>query len=159
MWCYCFLVPRPRDWPPDWAARPPSSPHLISYLASKYRYVAQDFGKNSCSQGTLVDTVAECRQAALELRGSPTLATIKSWSYYPKGCSEDSEDNEFYFNTHSTGRGDPDSSPVCKVKGRYIPHTLRTHTLSKAHITSPHLHLCLVLLYSVQHYKPRPPAQ
>ena len=91
--------------------------------AKKSRYVAQDFGKNSCSQGTLVDTEAECKQAALALKGSSTLKYVGSWSYYPKGCLSGSDGN-WEFNTHSIGSARADESPVCKVQGG-ISHILR----------------------------------
>ena len=119
-------------------------PHLASPPASKYKYVAQDFGKNSCSQGTLVDTEAECKQAALELKGSSALRSVKSWDYVSKGCLTGSSDSYFYFNTHSTGNGHSMYSPVCKVKGRYIPHPPHedakqdTYHHTSAHLTSPH---------------------
>ena len=139
---------------------PSSSRHLTSSPASKYRYVAQDFGRNSCSQGTLVDTEAGCKQAALQLKGSSALRSVKSWDYVSKGCLTGSSDRSIYFNTHSTGKGNSNYSPVCKLKGRYIPHPPNEDAKQDTyHLISPHLHLCLILLNSVRHYKPRPPAQ
>ena len=140
---------------------PSYSNPITSPPASKYSYVAQDFGKNSCSQGTLVDTEAECKQAALALKGSSALRAVDSWSYIPKGCFfTGSSGSNVYFNTHSTGSGHSMFSPVCKVKGTYIPHPPHEDAKQETHHhTSPHIHLCLILLYSVRHYKPRPPAQ
>ena len=117
-------------------------------------------GENSCSQGTLVDTEAECRQVALQLKGSSALAIVKSWYRYPKGCFTGFSDSNMYFNTHSTGRADSYYSPVCKVKGRYIPHPPHEDAKQDTyHLLSPHLHFHLILLNSVRHYKPKPPAQ
>ena len=121
------------------ASRPVPSHPIPSPPGIKYKYVAQAFGKSSCSAGTIVNTVWECMQAALALKGSSAIKDVGSWAGYPKGCTAVS-DGLWYFNTHSTGgtSAKADESPVCKVKIG-IPHTLRTQTLSKSHITSPRL--------------------
>ena len=131
---HCILFP----------SHPITSHHLPSPPGSKYKYVAQDFGENSCSQGKPVDTEAECRQAALAVKKSSNLTYIGSWPAWPKGCSAGSDGN-WDFNKHSTGAGRSDESPVCKVKGRYSPHPPHadakqdTYHLDSPHLTSPHL--------------------
>ena len=124
------------------------------------KYVAQDFGKNSCSHGTLVNTEAECRQAAPQLKKRSKLNSVFPAPTLAKGCIEASSSGDVYFNTHSTGGENVHYSPVCRL-WEGMSHILLTQMLSMTHYhpisTSPHLRLCLVLLYSVRHYKPSRP--
>ena len=110
--------------------------HLASPPASNY--VAQDFGKNFCSKGTLVSTLAECKQAALQVKQSSTLYHGSSlYSYYiPRGCFADAYGN-FGFNTHWRGGSSTDWSPVCRVKGTCIAHRCWARN-SSARLTSSH---------------------
>merc|ERR1719174_3289079 len=70
-----------------------------------------------CSQGTLVKTEQECRAAA----GSGNFATTFTSRSYPKGCfvylQASHLHGNFYFNTHSTGKGNSQARPVCQVGG------------------------------------------
>ena len=113
--------------------------HLASPPASNY--VAQDFGKNFCSKGTLVSTLAECRQAALQVKQSSTLnrGSVHSY-YYPRGCFAGTTYRNFGFNTHWRGGASASWSPVCRVKGTCIARSSHAHAEKEtAQLASPHL--------------------
>jgi len=84
------------------------------------KYVVQSPGKNSCSQGTLVNTRTGCMQAARHVNGCLTGRSTRPQSFsspaWPKGCSTN-DYGTWYFNTHSTGKGNSQASPVCLVGG------------------------------------------
>merc|ERR1719201_1099838 len=74
-------------------------------------------GSNSCSQGTLVNTEAECKEAARQMSGSNSFQYSFSSSSRPKGCWRWTPTGRFYFKPHSTGGGSSYARPVCKVGG------------------------------------------
>ena len=104
-------------------------------------------GRNFCSQGTLVNTEAECRQAA---HGKVFADTFSS-SGWPKGCFV-YYNGHYYFNTHSVGKGNSNARPVCQVGGRYIQHPPHagakqdTSLFTLSHLISPHLTLSYLIL-------------
>ena len=125
-------------------SHPIPSHHPTSVPASEHWYTVQDFGKNNCSKGTLVNTVAECRQAALEVKGNPNLANIESWPIFAKGCFTGSTNDYFHFNKHSTGGGHSSFSPVCKLKGMHIPRPTNAdeHGITHLYLGATLTHVC-----------------
>jgi hypothetical protein len=71
-------------------------------------------GANACPSGkSMVMTRTECIAASKQW-GKSISSSNGNWSTYPKGCFYFSN-GTFYFNIHSTGKGQSSSTPVCKA--------------------------------------------
>jgi len=130
--CSAYMLTTGCDWTNTWGCPGQNSPNKagddgsVGYKCcceaehwkdAVINYVVQKLGANSCSKGTLVNTEAECRQAAIQnLKKSSAFAGKRNWSEYPEGCFL--LDGYFYFNKHPLfNRPNAKASRVCQVRG------------------------------------------
>ena len=74
------------------------------------KYVAKDKRQTSCSEGTPIKTVDDCKKAGPQFNG---FKRVLSLGNYPTGCFLFVSTGDVFWNDKANGKANPSTSPVC----------------------------------------------